>query len=75
MDDPDADGAAVVPWDRGSPVAGLGFDTVAFDVAETGVRTARERFPDWAVQYLVADLLNSPAGRWRAEFRRPELAS
>lgn len=93
-------GAAVVPWDRGSPhqllvdwverervdgrgrravvvgcglgqdaelMARLGFDTVAFDVAETGVRTARERFPDSPVAYVVADLLTLPDG-WRGAF-------
>jgi len=39
-------------------VARLGFDTVAFDVAATAVRTARRRFPDSAVRYVTADLLD-----------------
>jgi SAM-dependent methyltransferase len=42
-------------------VAGLGFDTVAFDISDTAVRTARRRFPDTRVRYLVADLLDPPA--------------
>lgn len=48
-------------------VAGVGFDTVAFDVAETAVRGARRRFPDSAVEYVTADLLDPPA-RWRGAF-------
>jgi SAM-dependent methyltransferase len=48
-------------------VAGLGFDTTAFDVSETAVRIARERFPGSPVRYLVADLLDPPVA-WRAAF-------
>lgn len=48
-------------------VAAFGFDTVAFDVATTAVRTARRRFPDSDVQYLTADLLDPPA-HWREAF-------
>jgi SAM-dependent methyltransferase len=48
-------------------VAGLGFDTAAFDVSPTAVRTARARFPASDVRYRVADLLDPPAG-WRAAF-------
>ena len=48
-------------------VAGLGYDTVAFDIAETAVRVARERFPDSTVQYGTADLLDPPA-QWLAAF-------
>ena len=40
-------------------LAGLGFDTTAFDLSETAVRTARERFPG-AVDYIQADLLHLP---------------
>ncbi|MEQ4206307.1 class I SAM-dependent methyltransferase [Actinopolymorpha sp. B17G11] len=86
-------GAAVVPWDRGTPhpmlvdwarargldgrggralvvgfgpghdaefVSSLGFTTTAFDIAESAVRAARERFPDSTVRYLTADLLAPP---------------
>jgi threonine dehydrogenase-like Zn-dependent dehydrogenase len=45
-------------------VAGLGFDTVAFDVAPSAVEQARRRFPESRVRYEVADLLDLPAG-WR----------
>jgi RimJ/RimL family protein N-acetyltransferase/SAM-dependent methyltransferase len=48
-------------------VAGLGFETVAFDVAPTAVRSAERRFPDSNVEYIVADLLDPPA-RWRGAF-------
>jgi SAM-dependent methyltransferase len=48
-------------------VAGLGFDTVAFDVAATAVEVARRRYPDSGVRFHTADLLNPPAG-WREAF-------
>jgi SAM-dependent methyltransferase len=48
-------------------VAGLGYDTVAFDVAPTAVRHARERFPASRVEYAVEDLLDPPA-EWRNAF-------
>jgi SAM-dependent methyltransferase len=48
-------------------VAGLGFATVAFDISASAVRTARRRFPDSAVEYVVADLLDPPA-EWREAF-------
>jgi pimeloyl-ACP methyl ester carboxylesterase/SAM-dependent methyltransferase len=47
-------------------VAGLGYDTVAFDVAETAVRVARERHPGSSVDYVTADLLDPPATWVRA---------
>jgi SAM-dependent methyltransferase len=48
-------------------VAGLGFDTVAFDIAASAVRAAQERFPGSQVQYRTADLLDPPAD-WREAF-------
>jgi len=48
-------------------VAGLGYDTTAFDVSETAVRIARDRFPGSPVRYLAADLLDPPAA-WREAF-------
>lgn len=48
-------------------VAGLGFDTVAFDVAPGAVRAARRRFPDSAVHYQTADLLDPPPA-WHHAF-------
>jgi SAM-dependent methyltransferase len=41
-------------------VAGLGFDTVAFDVAATAAHSARQRFPDSPVAYRTANLLKLP---------------
>lgn len=48
-------------------VAALGFETVAFDVSATAVRTARRRFPESRVDYVAADLLDPPA-EWREAF-------
>ncbi|MDP4508186.1 class I SAM-dependent methyltransferase [Nonomuraea turcica] len=48
-------------------VAGLGYETVAFDVSESAVRLAQERFPESAVRYEAADLLDPPA-EWRQAF-------
>ncbi|MDX6533249.1 MAG: hypothetical protein QOF68_993 [Gaiellales bacterium] len=53
--------------DDAEHVAGLGFETVAFDVAATAIRTAIERFPGSPVQYLTADLLSPPEG-WHRSF-------
>lgn len=53
--------------DDAEHIAGLGFDTTAFDVAPGAVRAARQRFPDSAVHYGTADLLNLPA-EWRHAF-------
>lgn len=41
-------------------LAGLGFATVAFDVAPSAVRGARARFPQSTVDFQVADLLALP---------------
>ncbi|AXK32567.1 class I SAM-dependent methyltransferase [Streptomyces armeniacus] len=48
-------------------IAGLGYDTVAFDVAPTAVREAERRFPDSAVHYRTADLLDPPP-EWHRAF-------
>lgn len=48
-------------------VAGLGFDTVAFDFSDTAVQIARERHPRSAVSYVQADLL-APRAEWGAAF-------
>jgi Methyltransferase domain len=48
-------------------VAGLGFDTTAFDISASAVRAARQRFPESTVEYVVADLLHPPA-EWREAF-------
>ena len=41
-------------------IAGLGFQTVAFDISPTAIATARRRFPVSAVRYQTADLLDPP---------------
>lgn len=48
-------------------LAGLGFDTVAFDISATAVAEARRRHPDSPVHYVTADLLDQPAN-WREAF-------
>lgn len=48
-------------------VAGLGFATTAFDVAETAIRMARQRHPESPVDYRVADLLAAPH-QWAGAF-------
>ncbi|MDR8414465.1 methyltransferase domain-containing protein [Nonomuraea sp. 3-1Str] len=53
--------------DDAEHLAGLGYDTTAFDVSESAVRLARERFPGTAVAYRAADLLDPPA-EWRGAF-------
>lgn len=45
-------------------IAGLGFDTVAFDISPAAVRQAQERHPGSRVSYVVADLLDPPDD-WR----------
>ncbi|MGN9842446.1 methyltransferase domain-containing protein [Nonomuraea sp. H19] len=48
-------------------VAGLGYETVAFDVSESAIRLAKERFPESRVRYQTADLLDPPT-EWRHAF-------
>lgn len=48
-------------------VARLGYHTMAFDVAETAIRVARQRHPGTPVEYVVADLLRPPAA-WSKAF-------
>jgi SAM-dependent methyltransferase len=48
-------------------IAGLGFDTVAFDIASTAIRVVRERYPHSSVEYLAADLLDLPP-EWEHAF-------
>ncbi len=42
-------------------IAGLGYQTTAFDISPTAIATARGRFPGSAVRYQAADLLSAPA--------------
>jgi SAM-dependent methyltransferase len=46
-------------------LSGQGWDVVAFDIAETAVERARERFPGSPVGYVAADLLQVPV-EWTA---------
>jgi threonine dehydrogenase-like Zn-dependent dehydrogenase len=67
---PTGDRALVIGSGLGSDaeyVAGLGFETTAFDISETAIATTRRRFPDSRVSYRVADLLDMPA-EWRQAF-------
>jgi SAM-dependent methyltransferase len=48
-------------------VAGLGFDTLAFDISPTAVRLAGEQHPGSRVTYVVADLFALPED-WTAAF-------
>ncbi len=46
--------------DDAEQLARWGFATTAFDIAETAIRTCRQRFPHSAVRYFNADLLQPP---------------
>jgi SAM-dependent methyltransferase len=48
-------------------LAGLGFQTTAFDFSATAIQAVHRRFPDSTVDYRVADLLNLPAD-WLGAF-------
>jgi pimeloyl-ACP methyl ester carboxylesterase/SAM-dependent methyltransferase len=48
-------------------IAGLGFDTDAFDISATAIRTAKARHPGSAVRYRTADLFQPPA-EWIGAF-------
>ena len=47
--------------DDAEQLSAWGYRTTAFDISETGIRAARRRYPDSAVEYLVSDVLNPPA--------------
>jgi len=74
LDDRKIDGsgqrALVVGCGLGDDAEGLaqyGFDVTAFDVSETAIQWAQERFPESPVTYTVADLLGLPEA-WHAAF-------
>ncbi|RLP87509.1 class I SAM-dependent methyltransferase [Micromonospora sp. BL4] len=48
-------------------IAGLGFETAAFDISPTAVAAARDRHPGSTVDYRVADVLDPPPA-WRRSF-------
>jgi SAM-dependent methyltransferase len=53
--------------DDAEMLSALGYATTAFDIAPTAIERARRRFPDSAVDYRVADLLDVPV-EWREAF-------
>lgn len=53
--------------DDAEQLSAWGFATTAFDVSETAIRMARERFPSTAVSYSAANLLEPPP-EWRQKF-------
>jgi SAM-dependent methyltransferase len=48
-------------------LAGLGLEVVAFDVSPAAVARCRRRFPESAVEYVVADVLGPPVA-WIGAF-------
>jgi SAM-dependent methyltransferase len=53
--------------DDAEELARRGFEVTAFDFSPTAIERARERFPESAVDYRVADLLDLPE-EWRGRF-------
>jgi SAM-dependent methyltransferase len=53
--------------DDAEQLAEWGFATMAFDISETAIRTAKKRFPKSSVNYSVADLFQQPA-EWDRKF-------
>jgi 2-polyprenyl-3-methyl-5-hydroxy-6-metoxy-1,4-benzoquinol methylase len=53
--------------DDAEQLAAWGFAVTAFDISETAIRRARERFRESKVTYVAADILHTPA-QWRAAF-------
>jgi SAM-dependent methyltransferase len=53
--------------DDAEQLAAWGFETTAFDISETAIRTASKRFPKSRVKYSVADLFRPPA-EWERKF-------
>ena len=68
---PATGGAALVVGcglgDDAEALSARGWRVIAFDVAPTAIARCRQRFPDNAVDYLVADLFALPEG-WRERF-------
>ena len=48
-------------------LAGLGWTVTGFDIAPSAIAAARRRFPDAAVDFQVADVLDPPAD-WTAAY-------
>ncbi len=48
-------------------LAGLGFETTAFDISPTAIDACRQRFPEGRVRYTAANLLTPPV-EWKEAF-------
>lgn len=46
--------------DDAALVASAGYDTTAFDISASAIRSARERYPDAGVAFVTADLFHLP---------------
>ena len=53
--------------DDAEALARHGYSVTAFDISPSAIAMCRQRYPDSAVNYLVADLFNYP-GKWRRRF-------
>jgi SAM-dependent methyltransferase len=53
--------------DDSEKLAAWGFRTTAFDISPTAIAATRKRYPNSAVEYVVADLFDPPAA-WRRAF-------
>jgi SAM-dependent methyltransferase len=53
--------------DDSEQLATWGFKTTAFDISPTAIAATRKRYPNSAVEYVVADLFDPPAA-WRRAF-------
>ncbi|MCA9194192.1 MAG: class I SAM-dependent methyltransferase [Planctomycetales bacterium] len=53
--------------DDAEKLASLGCDVTAFDISPTCIDWCRQRFPESPVNYLTADLFDSPA-EWKQKF-------
>jgi len=53
--------------DDAEALAHLGFEVTAFDISQSAIAWCQERFPNSAVNYLVADLLEIPL-QWHQAF-------
>jgi SAM-dependent methyltransferase len=53
--------------DNAEQLAAWGFETTAFDVSPTAIRSAKQRFPESRVDYRTADVLAPPA-EWAGRF-------
>ena len=47
--------------DDSEQLAAWGFKTTAFDISPTAIAATRKRYPNSAVEYVVADLFDPPA--------------